>query len=213
MGEQPIEPGGGSIDFGPPDEGDEEPYYEHVDPNDCYSPPKEPCECYCLHCGRVFSSEGIWFQRIIGNKSGLDGFWMCPTPNCGGAGFTFDIFPTDPSHPANANWHYDDDEEDDSEVDDDDETWDEENADRFAQKDWDPDEAEYAQMSDDDYDGEEWKLGLQPGERPPRAEWADEARRQWEEEQRKYDGPDERPRELDWTDRPDTSFDADDIPF
>jgi hypothetical protein len=222
MDKQPTEPDGGPIDFGPdePANGDEqhvEPEYEHVDPTDCFSPPKDPCECYCLHCGRVFTSDQIWFQRIIGNGSGIDGFWMCPTPNCSGAGFTFDIFPTDPAHPANSGWTDDDGEADGDEE----EAWDEDDdaAERFAQKEWDPDEADYAAMNDDDLEGEEWKLGLQPGERPPRAQWADEARKQWEEEQRRYDGPDERPRELDWSDRPDRSIPPgetdgfDDIPF
>src|SRR5688572_28776794 len=83
------------------------------DPNDDpMGPPKEPCECWCLHCHRTFMSSEMWFQRVIGAKDGFPGFWMCPTPNCGGAGFTMDIFPTDPAHPANEGWHdCDDDEE------------------------------------------------------------------------------------------------------
>src|SRR5262245_53599989 len=80
--------------------------------NDCFAPPTEPCECYCLHCKRVFMSDEIWFHKVINSKDGFDGFWMCPTPNCDGAGFTFDIFPTDPHHPANAGWHYSEDDED-----------------------------------------------------------------------------------------------------
>ncbi len=48
-------------------------------------------------------SDEIWFQRVIGDKNGFEGFWLCPTPNCGGVG-TLDIFPTDPNHPANAGW-------------------------------------------------------------------------------------------------------------
>ena len=36
----------------------------------------------------------------------------------------------------------------------------------------------------------------------------------WEDEERKYDEPDQRPRELDWSDREDsTTFGEDDIPF
>src|SRR5258708_7472045 len=171
MDDKPTESGGGPIDFGPQN-GEDEPGYEHIDGGDCFSPPKIPCECYCLHCGRVFMSDGIWFQRIIGNKSGhLDGFWMCPTHNCSGAGFTFDIFPTDPDHPANAGWHYDDDEEEQEWDEDDDES----DGEQFAPKEWDPEESEYAQMSDDDWDGEEWKLGLQPGDRPPRTQRAENA--------------------------------------
>src|SRR5690242_13634923 len=53
---------------------------------DCFAPPQEPCECYCLHCRRTYMSDQIWFQRIIGDPQGIEGFWMCPTPNCSGAG-------------------------------------------------------------------------------------------------------------------------------
>src|SRR5215212_7679159 len=53
---------------------------------DQMAPPAEPCECYCLHCGRVFMSDQMWFQRVI-NARDVDGFWRCPTPNCDGAGF------------------------------------------------------------------------------------------------------------------------------
>ena len=83
----------------------------------------------------------------------------------------------------------------------------------------------YAQLdeqlaSQGDIEGEEWKHGLAPGETPPMPPWIEESRRAWEEEQRKYDQPDERPRELDWSDREyddrrsdDTQFNDDDIPF
>src|SRR4051794_39879082 len=53
---------------------------------DCFAPPKDPVECYCLHCQRTFMSDQMWFQRIVGRGKGeMDGFWMCPTNNCGGA--------------------------------------------------------------------------------------------------------------------------------
>src|SRR5881398_962257 len=55
---------------------------------DCFAPPAEPCECYCLHCQRTFMSDQILFQRIIGAKDGFEGKWLCPTHNCDGAGFT-----------------------------------------------------------------------------------------------------------------------------
>src|SRR5438093_10788802 len=77
---------------------------------DPFAPPAQPCECFCMHCHRTFMSDRIWFQRVRNARpGGLDGFWMCPTPNCGGAGFTFDIFPTDPNHPANRGWSFSDD--------------------------------------------------------------------------------------------------------
>jgi hypothetical protein len=187
--------------------------------NDCFGPPQEPCECYCLHCGRTFMSDQIWFQRIIGDPMGLEGFWMCPTPNCDGAGFTFDIFPTDPDHPGNEGWVYDDDDEEAEDFEDEDDD---------SEGPWDPDETQYKELDEvfgdgDDYDleGEEWKYGLAPGERPPEPDWMEQARREREEEERRYDEPDERPRVLDWTNREDrkrrnpgsSGDDLDDIPF
>lgn len=168
-----------------------------------------------MHCGRTFMSDQIWLQRIIGDPHGMEGFWMCPTPNCGGAGFTFDIFPTDPDHPANEGWHFcDDDEGDDEEAEDE---WqpDEEDGE------WDPAEAIYAEMDEEfaaegDIEGEEWKYpdGLQP---PAESPAQDEARQAREEYERKYDEPDTRPREVDYKDlHPDdgrSSFSDDDIPF
>src|SRR5215470_17740637 len=146
---------------------------------DPMAPPAEPCECYCLHCGRTFSSDRMWFQRVINDRGGFPGFWMCPTPNCDGAGFGFDIYPTDPGHPANDGWSWEDDEE-----------WEE---DETEVAEWDPAETKYKELDaelgdvDDDLEGEEWKLGLEPGERPPEPDWAAKARREWEEEQKKYD--------------------------
>ena len=189
---------------------------------DPFAPPAEPCECHCLHCGRVFMSDQIWLQKIIGDKT-MEGFWMCPTPNCDGAGFTFDIFPTDPNHPANDGW-----------VEFDEEDYDDENAydeagDYIEPEDrqYDPNEPKYKELdeaygdeddsADDDIEGEEWKFGLQPGEDLPEPQWVQESRKRWEAEQKKYDAPDERPRELDWTNKRDeageSQFREDDIPF
>jgi hypothetical protein len=198
------------IDFTDPMDDDDEPAWDADDErrqHDQMAPPKEPCECYCLHCNRVFMSDEMWFQRVINSKDGFDGFWMCPTPNCDGAGFTFDIFPTDPAHPANAGWHSCDE--------------DEEGAGDAAE--YDADETKYKALDEesgeedgDDLEGEEWKYGLQPGEQPPEPKWAEESRRAWEEEQKRYDAPDERPRMLDWSDREGPEGGAsteDDIPF
>jgi hypothetical protein len=205
--------------------------------HDQMAPPKEPCECYCLHCQRTFTSDQMWFQRVVGDKSGFDGFWMCPTNNCSGAGFTFDIFPTDPDHPANAGWIDDEGDDDyDPEEDEDIEAFDPDDVGNGeeVQGDYDPAESKYKQldteMGDADNDiseGDEWKLGLAPGEEvPPQMYWSEGARKEWEAEQADYDAPDRRPRELDWsnrTDRPergnrgefgdDAEFKEDDIPF
>ena len=190
--------------------------------DDPFAPPDQPCECYCLHCRRTFMSTGIWFQRIRNAAPGqLDGFWMCPTPNCDGKGFTFDIFPTDPAHPANEGW---------TACDDDDEAWlediDSEDPAFFGLDDeiceYDPDETKWKQLDgelgddDDDIEGEEWKYGLEPGEQLPEPQWLDESRREWEAEQARYDGPDERPREIDWEEPdppPGSGLNEDDIPF
>ena len=192
-----------------PPPGDEEKAEEMGDdsPGSPMAPPKEPCECSCLHCGRVFMSDRMWFQRVIGDPNGFAGFWMCPTANCGGAGFTFDIFPTDPDHPANEGWCYDDDAfEGEGEGD--------------EKGEWDPLESKYQAFDDededDDLEGEEWKHGLAPGDRPE-PEWMVEARWQREEEERKYDEPDRRPREVKWEPREGGmgmgDFSQDDIPF
>jgi hypothetical protein len=191
-------------------------------------PPAEPCECWCMHCNRTFLSSEMWFQRVIGDPQGFKGFWMCPTPNCGGAGFCFDIFPTDPDHPANEGWHSTD-EDEDEEYDPEELLTDTEEASEGALSTWDPDETKWKQLDedlgdeDDDLEGEEWKHGLSPGERPSEPEWVEEARREREEEEKKYDQPDLRPRELDWTDREepqrenrsrgDDDWREDDIPF
>jgi len=189
---------------------------QHDDP---FGPPKIPCECYCLHCRRAFLSSEIWFQRITNAEPGkLDGFWMCPTPNCDGKGFTFDIFPTDPDHPANEGWSYDEDDGEDN----DDEEWDEEfDAATSAEEihaEYDPNETKWKQLDeelgeedDDDIEGEEWKYGLQPGDVLPDPEWMSAGRREREDEERRYDEPDERPREIEW--EYGEPFDEDDIPF
>jgi hypothetical protein len=186
---------------------------------DQFAPPEVPCECWCMHCHRVFMSDAIWFQRVINDPQGFSGFWMCPTPNCGGAGFTFDIFPTDPDHPANAGWHSDDGDEEEGEWE-----WDDDSDGPEAE--YAPDEAKYKELDevfgdDDDIEGEEWKYGLEPGQRPPGAAWEEEARLEREEEERRYSEPDERPRVIDWSDREDRrdrsgqagEFEDDDIPF
>lgn len=201
-----------------PDPSEVPPRWDTGDPrrqNDQMAPPTEPCECYCLHCGRIFSSDLMWFQKVVGDESGFEGFWMCPTPNCGGAGFTFDIFPTDPDHPANEGWHTGDDEDYGEDAFD-------ENGNYIEPEDraYNPDEPEFKSGDDDpadipeDIEGDEWKYGLAPGEAPPESPSMEEARRLQDAEDRKYDEPDLRPREIDWTDlkRPGASGE-DEIPF
>jgi hypothetical protein len=176
---------------------------------DPMGPPAEPCECFCLHCRRVFMSDMMWFQRVINARDGFKGFWLCPTPNCGGAGFTMDIFPTDPDHPANAGWHSSDEEEIEE-----------------GEEEWDPAESKFEEFEDedDDIEGEEWKLGIRPDELPVVPQEPSEAQRQAqlemqrerEEEEKRHDMPDERPRVVDWSNRedpPPPAFGEDAIPF
>ena len=58
---------------------------------------------------------------------------------------------------------------------------------------------------------------LQPGERLPEPDWMEQARREHEAEERQYNEPDRRPRDVDWSDRedrqPDGGWTEDDIPF
>jgi len=198
----------------------EAPRWDANDPrrqHDQMAPPAEPCECYCLHCGRVFMSDQIWFQKVVGDKDGFDGFWMCPTPNCGGAGFTFDIFPTDPDHPANEGWHYSDDEEEYGE-----ECFDE-NGDFIEPEEgvYNPEEPTFKELDAqpvnpmEDIEGDEWKYGLSPGQSLSESQAMEDARRAQEEEDRKYDQPDLRPRELDWSNRDESAggIAEDDMPF
>jgi hypothetical protein len=219
------------------------------DDDDPMGPPKQPCECWCMHCRRTFSSSEMWFQRVLNDPGGFKGFWMCPTPNCDGAGFTIDIWPTDPEHPINKECViYGDEDEDDGEFSED-EFLDEDADDDYAgdvladvdaneaHAEWDPGESKYKELDelcggadgegddDDDLEGEEWKYGLQPGERPLLPDGMEEARREGEQEERQYDEPDRRPREVDWSDREDRrgragpppeyggEWSEDDIPF
>jgi hypothetical protein len=218
--QDPVPLESGPIPFG--DGQDPRQRWDADDPRrqkDCFAPPMESCECFCLHCQRTFMSDGIWFQKVINSSDGFEGFWKCPTPNCGGAGFTFDIFPTDPDHPANEGWHYCDDDEEYGE-----ECFDEK-GDYIEPEDrvYNPDEPKFKALDEelpegpeDDLEGEEWKLGLAPGQAPPETESQKRAREEWEEEQRQYDAPDERPRVVDWSDRETERSDGvreDDIPF
>jgi hypothetical protein len=183
---------------------------DNSDQRDPMGPPEGPCECFCLHCQRVFMSDGMWFQRVINASDGFPGFWLCPTPNCSGAGFCMDIFPTDPDHPANGGWHSSDDESEE-EGSDENEEWD-----PSESKFFDEDEDEF---EDEDIQGEEWKFGPAPdhlaADPPPETPAMQAARLEREEEEKRYDMPDERPRVLDWADhdRPARSGGDDDIPF
>ena len=203
--------------------------FERVDPSYCFSPPAEPCQCWCMHCHRTFSSSRIWLQREIprrGDPHPTGGFWMCPTHNCDGAGFGFDLFPTDPAHPANEGWTYDDDEPDDEFLDTDDDN--ESDAEKKPEPEsaaaaYDPAEPGYAAMDAlDPDDGDQWKLTEADRDaarvRTAAAEAAEAAAAEQEaEESRRYDAPDERPRVIDHSNEiyvaPPRFVGDDDMPF
>lgn len=63
--------------------------------DDWFRPPAIPIEVECVECGEVYESSKMrWVPD--GGPPGYAGAWCCPTPGCGGAGFLFDIWPTDP---------------------------------------------------------------------------------------------------------------------
>lgn len=64
--------------------------------SDCHAPPKEPLLVHCIECGQEYESSRIWFDTTSATAD-LDGIWRCATPNCGGIGYGFDIFPADGS--------------------------------------------------------------------------------------------------------------------
>jgi len=62
---------------------------------DAFPPPEIPIEVFCLHCHESYDSYLIEF-RLGAGPDGIEGAWCCPTPECDGVGFCFDIWPTDP---------------------------------------------------------------------------------------------------------------------
>ncbi len=190
-----------------------------IDPSDPFSPPIEVCKCFCLRCGRTFMSDGIWLQRYRNHPpgNGLKGFWMCPTPNCEGRGFTFDIFPVDPDHPCNASWSCGEDEADDAAM---------LSIDEEVPEDWlTDDEAEYDPLEPQyraldeacaecgDLEGEEWKYGLPPGTYPLDFMPDDGPMRSNPRHDPRYDEPDRRPREIDYAEHDAPHHLDDDMPF
>jgi hypothetical protein len=73
--------------------------YDPLDPQaDPFKPPAIPTEVCCLHCGREYESYLIEWRVKRCHDGQRHGFWCCPTPGCDGAGFGFDLFPTDPEY-------------------------------------------------------------------------------------------------------------------
>lgn len=81
---------------------------------DVFHPPTIPTLCQCLHCGEEYESYLIQWNtdRLI---AGRFGHWVCPTEDCDGVGFGFDILPIDPDYVdeyGNRVWSEDDDADD-----------------------------------------------------------------------------------------------------
>jgi hypothetical protein len=55
---------------------------------DPFRPPCRPRDVFCLHCGKLYSSDQLRWRRCGGQWA-----WCCPTPGCDGRGYRFDIFP------------------------------------------------------------------------------------------------------------------------
>ena len=73
--------------------------YDPLDPqNDPFGPPEVSIEVGCLHCGETYDSYLIEWRVETDADGKQHGFWCCPTPDCDGRGFGFDIFPTDPEY-------------------------------------------------------------------------------------------------------------------
>src|SRR5204863_5896333 len=100
-----------------------------TDPDsDTFRPPAVNTEVGCLHCQEVYDSYQIEWREGVCDDGRVRGFWCCPTPGCGGRGFGFDIFPTDPDwvdeNGEGLGWESDDGDEDDEAYDEDDEHFD-----------------------------------------------------------------------------------------
>ncbi len=73
--------------------------HDPLDPDaDCFKPPPVPTEVHCLHCHLEYDSYLMEYRIEVDREGHKRGFWCCPTPGCGGKGFGFDIFPTDPDY-------------------------------------------------------------------------------------------------------------------
>src|SRR5438105_3242386 len=94
-----------------------------LDPDaDLFKPPAIPTIVSCLHCGEEYDSYLIEWRLESGTA--LMGFWCCPTPDCDGKGFGFDIFPVDPDYrDDNGNKMWCDDDGKDDDILDEDETF------------------------------------------------------------------------------------------
>jgi hypothetical protein len=91
--------------------------------SDPFHPPRDSVEVGCLHCGQTYQSDEIVWRLRESHDGLIRGYWVCPVEGCGGAGFGFDIFPTDPHYrDERGGWVMDDENEADWDPDDDSDT-------------------------------------------------------------------------------------------
>src|SRR5688500_1760211 len=98
--------------------------------DDPFHPPSIPTQVECLHCGEVYDSYLIQWRANsdASDRENMPGYWCCPTPDCDGIGFGFDIWPTDPDYVS----------EDGSMMSFDDEDGEEDDDDAYAEESLDP---------------------------------------------------------------------------
>lgn len=62
-------------------------------------PPQPPTTVRCERCGRQYRSDQmIWRVECDDDGEPYEGWWACPTEDCGGEGFGVDVRPTDPTY-------------------------------------------------------------------------------------------------------------------
>ena len=67
-----------------------------IDPQeDGMHPPSIPQLVECVECGEEYDSWRIEWRVTRDAAGRVHGWWVCPVPGCGGAGFGFDIWPVD----------------------------------------------------------------------------------------------------------------------
>lgn len=102
---------------------------DELEPDTVFCPPKTPTLVGCLHCHEVFESYLIEWRIHTKADGSKQGFWSCPTPNCGGVGFGCDMLPIDRDwvdEEGNRMWCEVDDEDEEGDYEDEmDDEWDE----------------------------------------------------------------------------------------
>ncbi len=73
-----------------------------------FPPPDVPVECFCLHCGHVYTTDLMIPIDIEGELH-----YCCPAEGCTAMGWEFDIFPVSDEDSVNGQWIEDDEFEDD----------------------------------------------------------------------------------------------------